>query len=154
MLTRSLFEQAGGFDEALWVCEDYDLWLKITCREEVGLVKQVLVEKYGGHSDQLSRACSAMDRFRVFSILRLLLSERLSVAERLASWQTIAAKSAVLAQGAKKRGRLDFASTFEDLARAANSVLRHEQTLEQSEFPGMLEKLACFLEPHIFAEKK
>ncbi|MCB0360617.1 MAG: glycosyltransferase, partial [Bdellovibrionales bacterium] len=65
MLERSLFERLGGFDEWLRVCEDYELWLRLSACEHVGLVGRELVEKFGGHSDQLSRSEPVMDRFRV-----------------------------------------------------------------------------------------
>ena len=38
MIRRSLFEEVGGFDETLPACEDYDLWLRISCRYPVYLI--------------------------------------------------------------------------------------------------------------------
>ena len=43
VLRRDIFERYGLFDENLPVCEDYDLWLRISCREPVGLVDEGLV---------------------------------------------------------------------------------------------------------------
>lgn len=74
---HALFEKYGLFDEELPVCEDYDLWLRITACELIGLVKHPLVLKYGGHPDQLSRSRSAMDRYRVYALLKLLSSSSL-----------------------------------------------------------------------------
>ncbi|MCB0339548.1 MAG: glycosyltransferase, partial [Bdellovibrionales bacterium] len=54
MLRRELFDEHRGFNEEFPVCEDYDLWLRITAKERVGLVKIPLIEKFGGHPDQLS----------------------------------------------------------------------------------------------------
>ena len=54
MLHRRLFQDHGGFDETLPAAEDYDLWLRLTWRYEVGLVDEPLVIKRGGHPDQLS----------------------------------------------------------------------------------------------------
>ena len=54
MLHRRLLEDHGGFDETLPAAEDYDLWLRLTWRYEVGLVDEPLVIKRGGHPDQLS----------------------------------------------------------------------------------------------------
>jgi len=56
------------FDEELEVCEDYDLWLRITCRYEVGLIDEKLITKYAGHEDQLSFKHWGMDRFRVIAL--------------------------------------------------------------------------------------
>ena len=54
ILNRRLFADHGGFDETLPAAEDYDLWLRLTWRYEVGLVDEPLVIKRGGHPDQLS----------------------------------------------------------------------------------------------------
>jgi len=75
LITKSLLEKHGGFDEGLPVCEDYDLWLKITRHHPVGLEPGLSVVKYGGHTDQLSHQYPAMDRFRVKSLLRQLEQE-------------------------------------------------------------------------------
>ncbi|MBN1128545.1 MAG: glycosyltransferase family 2 protein [Chitinispirillaceae bacterium] len=72
LLTRSLFEETGGFNESFPACEDYDLWLKITCRYPVGLVGEYLLTRYGGHADQLSATVPVLDRFRIESLLNLL----------------------------------------------------------------------------------
>ncbi|MEA3373256.1 MAG: glycosyltransferase [Campylobacterota bacterium] len=61
---RSLLERVGLFDEALEVCEDYDLWLRVLAKYEVGLISEKLIDKYGGHDDQLSLKHWGMDRFR------------------------------------------------------------------------------------------
>ena len=54
ILNRRLLDDHGGFDETLPAAEDYDLWLRLTWRYEVGLVDEPLVIKRGGHPDQLS----------------------------------------------------------------------------------------------------
>ena len=48
MLRRSLFTALGGFDEALPACEDYDLWLRVSCRYPVFLLDEPLIIKRGG----------------------------------------------------------------------------------------------------------
>ena len=103
MLSRELFTEHGGFDEDLVVCEDYDLWLRITAREKVGLLKEPLIIKRGGHEDQLSRSQPAMDRFRVYSLLKLCCRTPLTAAQLKAALKEAQAKAAVIAAGAKKR---------------------------------------------------
>ncbi len=76
MLRRDLFNEIGGFDESLPACEDYDLWLRISRRNLVGLDTNPVVVKYGGHPDQLSQRYEAMDRFRVYSLYKALLKEQ------------------------------------------------------------------------------
>jgi len=75
LIKKTLIEKYGNFDEGLPVCEDYDLWLKISRYHAVGLEPAFSVIKYGGHKDQLSRKYPAMDRFRVISLMRLLENE-------------------------------------------------------------------------------
>ena len=67
-----LLDDVGLFDEALEVCEDYDLWLRILVKFEVGLIDEKLIKKYAGHVDQLSFKHWGMDRFRVISLEKLL----------------------------------------------------------------------------------
>ena len=63
---------SGGFNESLPVCEDYDLWLRISKDTEVPLIPEALVTRRGGHADQLSRSTWGFDRFRVTAIANLL----------------------------------------------------------------------------------
>jgi glycosyltransferase involved in cell wall biosynthesis len=72
VMARDLFMEHGQFDESFTVCEDYDLWLKILAREEVGFLSDFVTNKYGGHEDQLSTKFVAMDYFRIKSLITLL----------------------------------------------------------------------------------
>ncbi len=116
MLRRELFATLGGFDESLAVCEDYELWLRLGNRVPVGLIADPLVIKRGGHSDQLSRHFWGMDRFRVAALAKLLASESLSESRREAVGETLQAKCAILAQGARRRGRHEEAERYLALA--------------------------------------
>jgi len=117
MLRRDMFLASGGFAEDLPVCEDYDLWLRLSCRHPVGLVDRRLVVKHGGHADQLSRRYWGMDRFRVTALERLLASAELDPAQRAAAQRVLSDKCRILAQGAARRGRVAEADAY--LARAA-----------------------------------
>ncbi len=64
------------FDESLPVCEDYDLWLRLTCRQEAHYIPKKLVTKHGGHDDQLSRSEKAMDYFRLKAMRKLLITQK------------------------------------------------------------------------------
>jgi glycosyltransferase involved in cell wall biosynthesis len=112
ILTRELFEQAGGFDETLPVCEDYDLWLRIAIDHSVPLIDEPLVVKRGGHADQLSSSMWGMDRYRVLALQKLLRSG-LGGARRMAALEVLRRKVAVLADGARKRGKLAEAQGYE-----------------------------------------
>ncbi len=114
MLERELFESLGGFKPEMRVCEDYDLWLRASCVEKIGLLDEVLIEKHGGHADQLSRSEVAMDRFRVYAIFKLL-EQGVDPARTEICLKHLLLKSQVLLQGAKKRDRsrlVDLYSSF------------------------------------------
>ena len=53
LLQRKILDDVGLFDENLEVCEDYDMWLRITQKYEVGLINEKLIYKYAGHDEQL-----------------------------------------------------------------------------------------------------
>jgi len=118
LLRRELFASLGGFDEGLAVCEDYDLWLRLGAREPVGLLDEPLVIKRGGHADQLSRRYWGVDRFRVAALVKLLADAGLHGERRAAAVEVLHQKCTVLAQGAHRRGRLDEAARYGELARA------------------------------------
>jgi glycosyltransferase involved in cell wall biosynthesis len=114
VIKRELLETYDLFDENLPVCEDYDLWLRITYRENIGLIKKNLIKKFGGHESQLSRSFWGMDRFRVYSIIKLLKNEGKSIKPEyyLEARNTALAKCRILFNGAMKRRNLKFAGNI------------------------------------------
>lgn len=115
MMRASLFETVGLFDPDLPACEDYDLWLRISCRYPIYLIDTPLVIKRGGHADQLSRA-SGLDRFRIQAIIKIIESGRLSPVQHNAAVKTLHVKCGVYAAGCRKRKRIDEAAYYETLA--------------------------------------
>ena len=118
LLHRSVFEDVGLFDEDLPVCEDYDLWLRITARYPVLLVAEPLVVKHGGHTDQLSRRYWGMDRFRIRALEKILASDVLSSAQRRAAQRMLREKVEIFQAGARKRGKHDEARAYAAKLRA------------------------------------
>ena len=114
MMTRGLFDRSGGFDESLPVCEDYDLWLRIARDYPVPLIEQPLVVKHGGHADQLSHSIWGMDRYRVIALQKLLRSG-IAGDRRVAVVRALQNKVAVLAQGARKRGKAADAEHYQSM---------------------------------------
>ena len=104
MIRRSLFEEVGGFDETLPACEDYDLWLRISCRYPVYLIDTPLIIKRGGHNDQLS-ASPGLDKFRIESLKKIVSSDLLSGNQYKAAVKTLKEKCKIYASGCLKRGR-------------------------------------------------
>ena len=122
LIKRELFSQVGYFDTDLPACEDYDLWLRICAYEPVLYVDQVLLKKYGGHDDQLSRQYWGMDRFRVQSLQKLLQQSDLPKSYRHAAKATLLKKATILANGADKRGNLSVSSTFREIIRRVSQT--------------------------------
>jgi glycosyltransferase involved in cell wall biosynthesis len=115
MIRRSLFEKVRGFDETLPACEDYDLWLRISCRYPVYLIETPLIIKRGGHNDQLS-ASSGLDKFRIKSLNKLIESNLLSKSQYEAAVKTLKQKCMIYAAGCRKRGREDEALYYMSLS--------------------------------------
>jgi glycosyltransferase involved in cell wall biosynthesis len=100
---KSLWQEAGGFDETLPVCEDYDLWLRISRLYPVGLDKNPGIIKYGGHEDQLSGLYPVMDKYRIQAIEKQLNDPSLDDELRTAALVEIIKKLKIVIAGAKKR---------------------------------------------------
>ena len=132
MLRRALFDASGGFDEALPVCEDYDLWLRIAIDYQVALIPEPLVIKRGGHADQLSHSLWGMDRYRVAALQKLLRSGMVG-ARRQAVLDTLRDKVRILAQGARKRGRegdaLEYEAKLSEFDKESGDVGRDDSRL-------------------------
>ncbi len=105
ILSREIFVEADGFREDFPVCEDYDLWLKISSRHEIGFVPSPILRKYGGHGDQLSRRFVAMDYFRCLSLREQLSNPHISEKERDHVREVLAKKEEILARGFARHGR-------------------------------------------------
>ena len=106
-ISRDLLEEYNGFDENYPVCEDYDLWLRITKDHEVGFIETPILIKYGGHEDQLSRKYFAMDFWRVKSLDRIYDSKCFSKELKLKIQKEILSKANILKLGYIKHNNLN-----------------------------------------------
>jgi hypothetical protein len=116
VIRRTLLDAAGGFDEGLPACEDYDLWLRVAVGAPVHLVPELLTIRYAGHAGQLSRRHWGMDRFRVAALARLLSTAPIDGERRERAVEVLARKCAILAAGARRRGREDEAARYDAVA--------------------------------------
>lgn len=105
MLKRELFQSIGGFNESLFACEDYDLWLRITCCNRIGFVDEYLLRRYGGHDDQLSATVPVLDRFRIKSILDLLSGDCLTSEQKKIAKTRLIELATIVAEGSIKHGK-------------------------------------------------
>jgi glycosyltransferase involved in cell wall biosynthesis len=115
MIRKKLFDTVGLFDERLPACEDYDLWLRVSCRYPVHLLDDLLIIKRGGHADQLSKA-AGLDKYRIQSLQKIIDSGQIPQAQHGAAVRTLQEKCAVYAAGCRKRGRVEEAENYEELA--------------------------------------
>ena len=107
MARRSLFDRYGLFDPALPCCEDYDLWLRVGCREPFLLIPEALTNKDGGRPDQLSAIHRmGMDVFRIQSLHNLLVAGMLTTIQRQETLAELARKCQIYGQGCLKHGRI------------------------------------------------
>jgi glycosyltransferase involved in cell wall biosynthesis len=107
MIRRDLLLQQGGFNESMTACEDYDLWLRITCGHPVGLADEYLLRRYGGQGDQLSATVPVLDRFRIKSILDLLSGNCLTSDQRKIAQARVLELAVIVAEGYKKHGKTE-----------------------------------------------
>lgn len=118
LLRRSLLNEVGYFREDFPVCEDYDLWLKITSQYQIGFIDEALITKFGGHEDQLSRKFKAMDYWRVLAIHDLLEKGHLSSEQISLAKAELLEKATVLLKGYRKHENLEnYDTVFEHFCR-------------------------------------
>ena len=108
---KSLLIKLNGFDEDLAICEDYDLWLRITSDNPVIYIEKPLIIKYGGHQDQLSRNSEGIESYHIKSLEKLL-KQNFPSEHRIAMENMLINKLKIYANGAKKRGRVNIYNKF------------------------------------------
>ena len=124
IIRRTLFDEVGGFDEDFAAAEDYDLWLRMLVRHEIGLIDECQATRRSGHRGQLSATVPAIDRFRILALLKLLANRELSAARRLAVGDVLAEKCAIYAKGLSRRGGDEAAAVIAEFAAKAGGCWR------------------------------
>jgi len=115
MLKKSLLDKTGVFDESFPACEDYDLWLRISCKYPVYLIDTPLIIKRGGHEDQLSKT-PKLDKYRIQALKKIIESGLLSKDQHIDAVKMIEEKCKIYVQGCLKRGRNNESRYYFDLA--------------------------------------
>lgn len=114
MMRKALFEIKGLFDETFTVCEDYDLWLRISHDTPVFLIEKSCTIKHGGHPDQLSSRHS-QDRYRIKSLINILESGVLTPGQVESAQKVLKEKCRIYGSGCIKRQRLEEGRFYLDL---------------------------------------
>ena len=107
LIHKSIFEDIGLFDESLKVCEDYDLWLRITSNYAVLFQDEFLIKKYGGHDDQLSRTPEGIEQYRIKSLEKIISSDLLAKYRFQAAKEMLVTKLQIFSNGLEKRQKID-----------------------------------------------
>ena len=105
-MEKKLFEEMRGFDESYLVCEDYDLWLKISSLYHIGHINEPLIIKYGGHEDQLSRKYFAMDLWRIKSMANILKMRTLNNEDKEFVIASLKSRASILQLGNLKHNNI------------------------------------------------
>ena len=116
MIHRSVFKEVGNFKEDYPVCEDYDLWLRISALYEVGFIETPVIKKYGGHEDQLSRKYVAMDYYRVKSLAQFVDSNDITTDEKKLLTDVMSKKCEILMRGFRRHNNMELYPEVEQLA--------------------------------------
>ena len=106
LIKKEIFDDIGTFDESLRVCEDYDLWLRITSKYPVVFLDIPLIYKYGGHAGQLSKVNDGIESYRIQSLEKIIESGVLSNEQKLIAVNTLVNKMKIYAKGLEKRNKL------------------------------------------------
>ena len=106
LIQKEVFDNIGIFDESLRVCEDYDLWLRITSKYPVVFLDIPLIYKYGGHADQLSKVNDGIESYRIQSLEKIIKSGFLSDEQKVMAVNALVNKMKIYSKGLEKRKKL------------------------------------------------
>jgi glycosyltransferase involved in cell wall biosynthesis len=67
MLNKEIINNIGYFDNKLKICEDYDYYLRISQRYEIGYINHKLTTKIAGHQGQLSQS-DFIDKYKLLTL--------------------------------------------------------------------------------------
>ena len=107
IIKKDVFEEVGAFDESLTVCEDYDLWLRVTAKFNILFLDEPLIKKYGGHLDQLSRVPEGIEQYRIRSLEKILSMGSLTETQFRSAKNMLIHKLNIYAKGLKKRDKYE-----------------------------------------------
>ena len=102
---KSLWQEMNGFDEAFPVCEDYDLWIRVSRKYPIGLDTIPGIIKYGGHKDQLSRTYPVIDEYRVKALEKQIQDVTLNDTLKKLVINEAVKKIEIIINGAEKRSK-------------------------------------------------
>ncbi|WP_028972550.1 glycosyltransferase family 2 protein [Spirochaeta cellobiosiphila] len=116
LLSRELYLALGGFDESIEIAEDYEFWLRITAKYEVGYIDEPLVIKKAGDWEQLSTKYGQIEIFRIKALQGLIDRQYFNRTHDKLARKVMAYKCRIYGKGALKRGHQDTYKKYMSLA--------------------------------------
>ena len=108
MISKDILASHKWFKEDFIVCEDYDLWLRLSCRNKIGFIEEELTIKHGGHDDQLSMRYHSMDYYRAKAIFELLNDDLLDPQQIILASKKLHEKCEILIAGFEKHNSTEY----------------------------------------------
>lgn len=133
LIEKKLLQQVGCFDESLRCCEDYDLWLRISCRYPFLLIDKPLTVKEGGRDDQVSHQHRlGMDQLRIYSLEKLLNSDLLSPDQYMLAFKEFERKVNIYGYGCLKHNKKNTGTHY-------LGMIPHYRNMGISKYPQLKE---------------
>jgi glycosyltransferase involved in cell wall biosynthesis len=102
VIHKDIFNEVGMFDINLPVCEDYDLWLRIALRFEIGYLPIKTIIKVAHKSFQLSLDTPFIEYYRLLSLCKILKNNFLFHSEKKDAIIEIERKFEIVSKGVNK----------------------------------------------------
>jgi len=122
LIRKQLFDDVGKFDETLPACEDYDMWIRVASKFQVGFIPEPLIVKRGGHPDQLSKMVESLDLYRIKALLKAIESGSLDDEQKELAIGQLKEKCTVYGNGCFRRGRTEEGNYFLGLGDVLSSA--------------------------------
>jgi hypothetical protein len=88
MMRRDALRAAGGYRPIFTRCEDYDLWLRLSERHDLGILAEPLL-RYRGHSGQISNDGYRLRQLQAIAAQQAARMRRAGLADPIASFDRI-----------------------------------------------------------------
>ncbi|MEE8349871.1 MAG: glycosyltransferase [Acidobacteriota bacterium] len=118
LLDRTIVQHHGLFDEDFPVCEDYEMWLRISSRYPIYFLDEPLIVKVGGHAGQLSQSLWGLDRYRVRAMTKTYSTGNLTPQQRVWTARQIVEKARILATGFTNHKKWVEARKYQEMVQA------------------------------------
>ena len=134
LMNKSIMNKVGNFNTEFPICEDYDLWLRVTLKYPISFIEDALVIKYGGHKDQLSLNTNKIEKFRIQALVNLLTNQSLELNDEYTALVTLIHKCKIYLSGAAKRNNKSETNHMEKMIEPFQlRYLEIQETLKDTE---------------------